>query len=109
MSENTFDWAKHIQSLRDSNAVSPKALYEVTIFTKNIGLEQGQIRPGLIGRWDIYDSVCLPQAERLLVSGLAPEEIANEREREECTDSELEFKFPEIFERVNYLRELLKY
>ena len=81
-------WGAQKAALEKSKLVSDEALRWLSIYTQrgNIGDEQGQIRPGKLGLWDLYyetEGVGLSQSERLLISGLSAEEVAGEERREE--------------------------
>lgn len=80
-------WRRHESALRENKLVSEEALRWLSIYTQpdNIGYEQGGIRPGELGKWNLYYNTMemLPQNERLLISGLSASKVAAEEEKDE--------------------------
>jgi len=77
-------WREHIDSLKSRNLVTDNGHQSVLLFTcnpENIGYDQGQIRPGELGQWDIFyelEMFGIPYAERILLSGLSDIQVQAE-------------------------------
>jgi hypothetical protein len=77
-------WQKHLHGLKGQ--VDDESLRMALMWVaepKQIGYGQGQIRPGELGRWDIFfelEIFGVSRAERLLLAGLTEEQL-NEAER----------------------------
>jgi len=75
-----LDWNRHKQAVQAMG--SEEGLRWLSILTQptNIGEEdQGQIRPGELGKWDVYyflfQNTSIPKAEALLLSGLNASQV----------------------------------
>lgn len=81
-------WRDHLEALQNKDLLKPRVVSFVGSATQadNIGYEPGQIRPGKLGQWDLYDLLrefgC-SEEECLLASGLTAGEVAAEERREE--------------------------
>jgi len=80
-------WRQHLDALQKNDLVKPDVISFVSEATQadNIGYDSGQIRPGNMGQWDIYDLLLefgCSEEERLLTSGLTADEVAEEERRE---------------------------
>lgn len=80
-------WAKQRQAVQER--LSEKTMKWFSIYTSrdNIGYEFGQLRPGEMGKWDLYSWLTDPEIgcdenDALIVSGLTAQEIAEEERRE---------------------------
>lgn len=88
-------WRRHAENLREHNLVSDDAITWVMICTKRecIGFDSSKgeiIRPGGIGKWDMYDMALqgrFSDQECLLMADITPSEFAAEERRESIRDS----------------------
>src|SRR3989344_4970758 len=73
-------WKDQICLLRNLG-MREGALQELALLVepRNIGVEQGQIRPGFLGQWDVYYSLNgqMSEVECVALSGLPAVAIAN--------------------------------
>jgi hypothetical protein len=85
--ESAAFWRRHLQFLRSRNTVSEEALTWLGYFTKPdaIGYEQGQIRPGELGKWDLYYLLMewLGGSDLYIVCDLTASTVAQEEKREQ--------------------------
>jgi hypothetical protein len=109
-------WKQHAEQLRDSKLVSDLGLQWISICTSstdNIGYGgEGQIRPGDLGKWDLYGllemSCNFQPAELLLLADISPSEFENEKKRTEMSDYGLDLDKPQDVLEFEQLRRLSK-
>ena len=78
-------WAQHIAGLQGAGLPDDvMAALGMMTAADNIGYEQGEIRPGDLGKWDVYE-LCkmwgFAEAHCLLASGLSAAELKIENDR----------------------------
>ncbi|KKS38658.1 MAG: hypothetical protein UU98_C0005G0001 [Parcubacteria group bacterium GW2011_GWD2_42_14] len=106
----------NIQRQAIKGRVSVETMYWFNAFTAkdNIGYEFGQLRPGKLGQWDLYQNLTGDQSaincdenEALVASGLNIAEIAEENRREyyrgisACPDDKLEIAMFNRFQHMS--------
>lgn len=78
-------WKNHLDAIKDQVSADDLDLARAMTEVSNIGLEQGQVRAGNIGRWDIYSTLLpMPMAdakEAMLLAGISDGEMAEEIRR----------------------------
>ena len=81
--------------------VSQKTLNWFNAFTNhnNVGFEQGQLRPGKLGQWDLYywlsdQEIGCDKREALLASGLTAQEVAESEHRQRVSEFGLDPEDP---------------
>ncbi len=79
-------WARHFNALQNIEGLSEEGLSSLRSITSplNIGDGENQIRPGEMGKWDVFSDplICeLPRIEQLLLSGLSAGEVAADEYR----------------------------
>jgi hypothetical protein len=78
------DWKAQLRAIKAMTGISEEGLKWFGLIIQNIGYEQGEIRPGEIGRWDVYYRLLtdfnVPQTECLVMSGLTAKQVAEEEQ-----------------------------
>lgn len=85
--ESYLFWMTQRQAIE--GRVSERTMYWFNLYTgkDNIGYEQGQLRPGKLGQWDLYywltdHEIRCDKNEALIASGLTAAEVAEEERRD---------------------------
>jgi hypothetical protein len=89
-SDTAAYWGNHADELARLG-LSDRVVASVACYANpnSIGYDQGQVRPGDLGKWDVYYSLkdYLTPGEALLASGLSESEVAAEDERNRLRDT----------------------
>lgn len=83
-----WDWDEHKKNLEGKISKQARQVLDFFTVPSNIGFEQGQVRPGELGQYDVFYMSLewgLTEDERRLISGL-PTEALVEMEIEKAND-----------------------
>lgn len=76
-----------LRGLRERNVITDEEMRSTLIFVvpDNIRYDQGGVRPGELGRWDLFyllEECGIPYAKRLLIAGLTDDQVQKEERRD---------------------------
>ncbi len=79
-------WGDHMETLRTDTTIRFEVISYLSMLVQadNVGFDQGEVRPGELGQWDVYYELqeIFSKEERLLASGLSAGKIAQAERRD---------------------------
>lgn len=104
-------WQIFVRRLKMASGVREEVISYLSMMTQpeGIGFDQDQVRPGEIGRWDVFymgQELGWTENERYLASGLTRAQVHKEERDDEIRDMGLDPKNPEDVKCYEQLRRL---
>lgn len=84
-----FFWKTQYNAIKDLVSARTLAMFNAYTEKNNVGYDLGELRPGKLGQWDLYNWLTDPENhcdknEALIASCLSASEVAEEERRQQC-------------------------